>query len=70
MKNLTIGQASSAIRNYEGPVQSDIGIISPKKSTHVTDMTIAQNSGTSLSRKIGRASMHDAFIIRSVHNIQ
>lgn len=32
-------------------------MISPKKSTAVTEIRTAQNEGTSLSRKIGRASI-------------
>jgi hypothetical protein len=37
------------------------GIISPKKSTIVTDINTAQKEGTSLSRKMGNASMAVAF---------
>jgi len=42
-------------------MQMACGMISPKKSTAVTDMTTAQKDGTRASKKMGRASMAVAF---------
>jgi len=42
------------------------GIISPKKSTAVTEIMTAQSEGTKRSRKIGKASIAVAFESRRV----
>ena len=48
------------------PVRIAAGMISPKKSTSVTDIRIAKYSLTKPERKIGRASVAAAFHSMSV----
>jgi hypothetical protein len=62
----TIGDSAAVIFNWLGPVRMDAGIISPTNNTSVTDIIIAKYSGTSAERKIGKASVAEAFHNMSV----
>lgn len=66
IKNLTAGAIFSAIMSYYGPMQMAWGIISPKKSTIVTEIKTAYKDGTRASRKIGSASIAVALAKRRV----
>jgi len=66
MRVFVIGAKKAAIAIWWGPTQAAWGIISPKNSTHVTEMIIASQDGKIASRKIGSASMHAALVINSV----
>jgi len=68
IKKFTVPASLSAIMICFGPVQTAIGIISPNHSTQVTEIIIAQNSGNSLSKYIGRASIQVALQSSNVTN--
>ena len=65
---LTNGVSLSAISNYLGPVQRAWGKISPAKIMNITEIIIANAGGTTLSKKIGNASIQNAFPINRVHS--
>mmetsp|Transcript_72267 Transcript_72267/g.197892 ORF Transcript_72267/g.197892 Transcript_72267/m.197892 type:complete len:203 (+) Transcript_72267:647-1255(+) len=60
MRVRTSGASDAAIWSCLGPVMTADGRISPKMSTHVTEMMIALFSSTSRSRKMGSASLATA----------
>jgi hypothetical protein len=66
INSFTNGKEHSAIAIYFGPIQILYGITSPKNKTAVTDRSTAYHDGTSLSRKIGRASRAIALQNKSV----
>ena len=64
MRIRTAGARAAASMSWRGPSISADGRISPKISTKKTDTTIATSAGTSLSRKIGNASLAAALQMR------
>jgi len=68
--SISHGAEPLAITSCCGPVQTALGITSPKISTNVTEMMMAANSGTSLSKNRGRASAAAAFANRRVTSVK
>lgn len=68
IKMSTIGAILFAIEIQFVPVQTAIGKISPNHNTQVTEITIAQTEGTSLSKQIGNVSRAEALIKSKVTN--